>query len=133
MSLEKVKTISIMGIIIWLMFFLVAIPFSIIALVNNSSYFLLLYPGIFLVIILRLPLKKENQIIKIIKNTISLIIIIILAFGFIKAFETLSERDLIRVFISSVFLSTILTSIIVLIAYLYARSYYRTAEYYIKK
>lgn len=135
MSLEKAKIISIMAIILWLMFFLAAMPILIIVSANNFWYTFLLYPGILLVVILRLPLKfeKYNQIVKILKNTFSLIMIIAIAFGFIRAFETLNERDLIRVLIFSISFSTILTLIIVLAAYFYASSHYRTAEYYIKE
>lgn len=134
MSLEKAKTVSIMAIVLWLMFFLAIIPISTIALTNGFWHIFFLYPGILLAIILRLPLKlKDSHALKILKNTISLLIILALAFGYIKALGTLNERDLIAVFIFSASLSTVLTLIMVLIAYFYATSRYRTAEHYIKE
>ncbi|MCS7098379.1 MAG: hypothetical protein NZ922_05335 [Candidatus Methanomethyliaceae archaeon] len=138
MSLEKAKALSIVALLIWTLFFIAPIPLLItyeaFRSVNSIWFSLLIYSAMLMIILLRFPLKfeKKSQALRIMKYTTSLIIVILVTFGFINMLRMVNERKLIEIFLYSASFSTILTAIIILLAYIYTKSHYRTTEHYIK-
>lgn len=121
------------------MFFIAPIPILItyeaFRSANNIWFSFLIYPTMLIMILLRFPLKfeKKSQAIRIMKYTASLIIVILVAFNLINMLNVVSERKLIEILLYSAFFSTILTTTIILLAYIYMKSHYTTTERYIKE